>query len=47
MTVSAFSGSGLLVGVGSIVIGALVSLHADRLAHRLRLEVMALFFAHG
>ncbi len=36
----------LLVGVGSIVIGALVSLHADRLAHRLRLEVMAQFFAH-
>ena len=36
----------LLAGVGSIVIGALVSLHADRLAHRLRLEVMAQFFAH-
>jgi len=36
----------LLVGVGGIAIGALVSLHADRLAHRLRLEVMAQYFAH-
>jgi ATP-binding cassette, subfamily B, beta-glucan exporter len=36
----------LLVGVGSIAVGALVSLHADRLAHRLRLEVMAQYFAH-
>ncbi len=36
----------LLVGVGSIVIGAIVSLHADRLAHRLRLDVMAQYFAH-
>jgi ATP-binding cassette subfamily B protein len=36
----------LLVGVGGIAVGALVSLHADRLAHRLRLEVMAQYFAH-
>ncbi len=36
----------LLVGVGGIVLGALVSLHADRLAHKLRLEVMAQYFAH-
>ena len=36
----------LLIGVGSIAIGALVSLHADRLAHRLRLDIMAQYFAH-
>ena len=36
----------LLVGVGGIALGALVSLHADRLAHKLRLEVMAQYFAH-
>ena len=36
----------LLVGIGSIIIGTLVSLHADRLAHRLRLEVMADYFSH-
>jgi len=36
----------LAVGVGSIAVGAVVSLHADRLAHRLRLEVMAHYFAH-
>ena len=36
----------LVVGVGGIAIGALVSLHADRLAHKLRLEVMADYFAH-
>ena len=36
----------LLIGVGSIAIGALVSLHADRLAHRLRLDIMAEYFAH-
>ncbi|OQX15909.1 MAG: cyclic beta-1,2-glucan ABC transporter [Desulfobulbaceae bacterium A2] len=36
----------LAVGVGSIAVSAVVSLHADRLAHRLRLEVMAQFFAH-
>lgn len=35
----------LAVGVSGIAIGALVSLHADRLAHRLRLEVMADYFA--
>lgn len=36
----------LIVSVGGIATGALVSLHADRLAHRLRLEVMAQYFAH-
>lgn len=36
----------LLVGVGGIALGALVSLHADRLAHRLRLDVLAEYFAH-
>lgn len=36
----------LCVGISSISIGTLVSLHADRLAHRLRLEVMADYFAH-
>lgn len=36
----------LFVGISSISIGTLVSLHADRLAHRLRLEVMADYFAH-
>ncbi len=36
----------LAVGVSSIAVGAVVSLHADRLAHRLRLEVMAQYFAH-
>ena len=36
----------ILVGVGGIALGALVSLHADRLAHKLRLEVMAQYFAH-
>ena len=36
----------LLVGVGSIAISTLVSLHADRLAHRLRLDIMAQYFAH-
>ncbi len=36
----------LAVGVGGIAVGAVVSLHADRLAHRLRLEVMAQYFAH-
>ena len=36
----------LLVGVGSIAVSTLVSLHADRLAHRLRLDIMAQYFAH-
>ena len=36
----------LLVGVGSIAVSTLVSLHADRLAHRLRLDIMAKYFAH-
>lgn len=36
----------LLIGVSGIGLGALVSLHADRLAHRLRLEVIAQYFAH-
>jgi ATP-binding cassette subfamily B protein len=34
------------VGVGGIGARILVSLHADRLAHRQRLNVMALFFEH-
>jgi len=36
----------LIVGVGGIAVSTVVSLHADRLAHRLRLEVMAKYFAH-
>lgn len=36
----------MVIGVSGIAIGALVSLHADRLAHRLRLEVIAQYFAH-
>jgi ATP-binding cassette subfamily B protein len=35
-----------LVGVGGIVAGIWVALHADRLAHRIRLAVMARYFEH-
>ncbi|MFO1038536.1 MAG: glucan ABC transporter ATP-binding protein/ permease [Geminicoccaceae bacterium] len=35
-----------LFGIGGIVATILVSLHADRLAHRRRLAVMASFFTH-
>jgi ATP-binding cassette subfamily B protein len=34
-------------GLGGLVAGALVSLHADRLAHRRRLAVIATFFEHA
>ncbi len=36
----------LLVSVAGIAAGILVALHADRLAHRLRLSTMAIFFEH-
>ena len=35
------------VGVGGIIANVLVSLHADRLAHRRRLAVIARFFEHA
>jgi hypothetical protein len=35
-----------VVGLGGIGARILVSLHSDRLAHRQRLNVMALFFEH-
>lgn len=38
MTTSRIFGIWILVGVGGIALGTLVSLHADRLAHKLRLE---------
>jgi glucan exporter ATP-binding protein len=36
-----------VVGVGGLVASVLVSLHADRLAHRRRLAVIARFFEHA
>ena len=41
------SGCGPAVGFGGVAASVWVSLHADRLAHRRRLAVMAQFFEHS
>ncbi len=39
-------GGGVAFGLFNIVAGVLVSLHADRLAHRRRLGVLTEYFEH-
>ncbi|HEU0276994.1 MAG TPA: glucan ABC transporter ATP-binding protein/ permease [Rhodanobacteraceae bacterium] len=39
-------GAWALVGFGGVAMGVLVSLHADRMAHRRRMAAIRMFFAH-